>query len=146
MGDIFGMDEIENEKKEKATEQTKAKKRPFAYWSGGGKELKLKLSTAQVCKLEEKYCQNLLNLLTGSGGIPPLGIMLTVIQAAAADWNHSIKLKDLQAMFDQYVEEGGTQLTLFTDVIMKILMVSGFFTESQREDMTGKMEEVKSQM
>lgn len=139
----FGMDEIEEKKEEAAKKADKKKKAPFAYWSIGETEYKLKLTTEQVCKLEEKYRVNLLTLLTGGSGMPALGIMLTVIQAAAAPWNHGIKYKSLQAAFDQYVEKGGTQLTLYSDVIMQILMVSGFFTENQREEMTEKMEEAK---
>ena len=75
-----------------------------------------------------------------------MGIMLTVLQAAMTPWEHGIKYKDVQSAFDKYVEDGGTQLTLFSDVIMQILMVSGFFTENQREDLTEKMEDVKELM
>ncbi|RGY95227.1 DUF6096 family protein [Clostridium sp. AM58-1XD] len=141
----FGLDEMEEVKEEKdgaAKKADRKKKMPFAYWKVGDTEYKLKLTTEQVCKLEEKYRMNLLNLLTG-GNIPALGIMLTVIQAAAAPWNHGVKYKNLQLAFDKYVEEGGTQLTLFSDVVMQILMVSGFFTENQREEMTEKMEDAK---
>ena len=69
--------------------------------------------------------------------------MLTVIQMAAIPWSHGLKLKHLQSMFDQYVEEGGTQITLFADVIMDILIVSGFFTENQREEVQEKLEDAK---
>jgi len=41
------------------------------------------------------------------------------------------------------VEEGGTQITLFADVIMDILIVSGFFTENQREEVQEKLEDAK---
>ena len=136
MSQLFGMDEeLENEGKNKVEtmEEIKTRKRPFAYWKVGDNELKLKLTTAQVCKLEEKYRTNLLSLLTGGSDIPPLGIMLTVIQMAAIPWS----------MFDQNVEEGGTQITLFADVIMDILIVSGFFTENQREEVQEKLEDAK---
>lgn len=113
----------------------------------GEREYRLKLTTEQICKLEEKYRCNLLTLLLqNSGGMPALGIMLTVIQSAMLPWEHGIKYKDVQSAFDKYVEDGGTQLTLFSDVIMQILMVSGFFTENQQEDLTEKMEDVKELM
>ena len=146
MSQLFGMDEeLENEGKNKVEtmEEIKTRKRPFAYWKVGENELKLKLTTAQVCKLEEKYRTNLLSLLTGGSDIPPLGIMLTVIQMAAIPWSHGLKLKHLQSMFDQYVEEGGSQITLFADIIMDILVVSGFFTENQREEVQEKLEDAK---
>ena len=66
-----------------------------------------------------------------------------MIQMAAIPWSHGLKLKHLQSMFDQYVEEGGTQITLFADVIMDILIVSGFFTENQREEVQEKLEDAK---
>lgn len=144
MGQLFGMDEeIEEDKKVESIEDIKGRKHPFAYWKVGEDELKLKLNTTQICKLEEKYRTNLLTLLTGND-IPPLGIMLTVIQCAAAPWNHGLKLKNLQSLFDKYVDEGGTQITLYADVIMDILIVSGFFTESQKEDVQDKMEDAKA--
>lgn len=144
MAQLFGMDEeMEDDKKVESIENIKGRKKPFAYWKVGEEELKLKLTTAQICKLEEKYRTNLLSLLTG-GDIPPLGIMLTVIQCAAAPWSHGIKLKNLQALFDSYVDEGGTQVTLFADVILDILIVSGFFTESQMEDVQDKKEDAKA--
>lgn len=147
----FGMDEELNLEKEKTEEKVIAmpekKKRSFAYWNVGEREYRLKLTTEQICKLEEKYRCNLLTLLLqNSGGMPALGIMLTVLQAAMTPWEHGIKYKDVQSAFDKYVEDGGTQLTLFSDVIMQILMVSGFFTENQREDLTEKMEDVKELM
>ena len=147
----FGMDEELNAEKEKAEEKIvmmpEKKSKPFAYWNVGEREYRLKLTTEQICKLEEKYRCNLLTLLLqNSGGMPALGIMLTVIQSAMLPWEHGIKYKDVQSAFDKYVEDGGTQLTLFSDVIMQILMVSGFFTENQQEDLTEKMEDVKELM
>lgn len=142
----FGMDE-EEKQEEKVMKMPEKKKRPFAYWEVGEKEYKLKLTTDQICKLEEKYRCNLMTLLLQSnGGMPTLGIMLTVIQAAILPWEHGIKYKDVQAAYEKYVDDGGTQLSLLTDVIMQILMVSGFFTETQSEEMTEKMQEVKEKM
>lgn len=148
MAEYFGLDE-EREKQE--TEEKvekeigKQRKDPFAYWNVGGQEYKLKLKTATICQLESKYKGNLLNVVL-DGGIPPLAIMLTVIQGAMKEWQHGVKFEQVQRMFDQYCEEGGTQMTLFTDVILPILRVSGFFTEAQAEEMQRKTEEAKEMM
>lgn len=149
MEKLYGLDE-ENEKMDRdetdAMDSPKPKRRPFAYWKVGGKEYKLKLNTAQIGKLEDKYRRSLISLLLG-GDIPPLSVMLTVIQAAAAPWNNNIKYKHVEAAFDRYVDEGGTQLTLYTDVIVDgILSVSGFFTPDQQEAMGEKMKDVKENM
>lgn len=117
------------------------KRKPFAYWTVGGREYKLKLTTAAICSLEEKYKRNLLEVI--SGGMPPLAMMLTITQAAMKNWEHGIKYTDVQALFDRYCEEGGTQLSFMTDVLMEIYKVSGFFSESQQTAMDEKLEEVK---
>ena len=139
-----GLDEDEEtadmqEKVIDMAKESKSRRKAFAYWCVGGEEHKLKLKTPTVCQLEEKFKGNLLNILTGSG-IPPLTIMLTVIQGAMKEWEHGVKYADIQRMFDQYCDEGGTQLTLFMDVIMPLMSVSGFFTDAQTEIMQDKMQ------
>ena len=104
----FGMDEEnEVEKKVETVEDLKNRRKAFAYWTVGGEDYKLKLTTQQICKLEEKFRCNLVTLIMQSGGLPQLGIMLTVIQAAMTPWKHGVKYKDVQALYDQYADEGG---------------------------------------
>lgn len=147
---MFGLDEEPREKEvmeeDVAAEEAPKKRIPFATWKVAGKEYRLKLKSKTIVRLEEKFRNNLLNVLTG-GGIPPLGTMLTVIQAAAQEYNHKLDFAKVQALYDQYVEENeGTQLTLYMDVIMPILEASGFFTLSQAETMNEKLDEVKDAM
>ena len=143
----FGMDEEnEGEKKVETVEELKNRRKAFAYWTVGGEDYKLKLTTQQICKLEEKFRCNLVTLIMQSGGLPQLGIMLTVIQAAMTPWKHGVKYKDVQALYDQYADEGGTQMDLMVDVIMEIMLVSGFFTENQRESVMDKREDLKEEM
>ena len=59
---------------------------------------------------------------------------------------HGVKYKDVQALYDQYADEGGTQMDLMVDVIMEIMLVSGFFTENQRESVMDKREDLKDEM
>ena len=138
----FGMDEEnEVEKKVETVEDLKNRRKAFAYWTVGGEDY-----TQQICKLEEKFRCNLVTLIMQSGGLPQLGIMLTVIQAAMTPWKHGVKYKDVQALYDQYADEGGTQMDLMVDVIMEIMLVSGFFTENQRESVMDKREDLKDEM
>lgn len=123
--------------------EEKKKRKPFAYWTVGGRDYKLKLNTSTIVKLEEKFKRNLLDLLNG---VPPLAVMLTITQAAMKEWEHGIKYADVQRLFDQYCDEGGTQLTFMTDVLMEIYKVSGFFSESQSEAMDEKIQEAKEMM
>ena len=117
-------------------------RKQFAIWEVDGEEYKLKLKTSTLCDLEEKLGTSLMNVL-GNGNMPALKIMLTIIHYAMKDYNSNIKFKDVQNLFDKYVDEGGSQLEFFTKVIMDIYKVSGFFTESQTEMMEEKQEEMK---
>lgn len=135
-------DEIVKEENVVSLEEKK-KKQPFAYWNVGGEDFKLRLTTSVICQLEEKFKCNLLTLLDRYGGMMPLSIMLTITQGAMKTWRHSIKYEYVQALFDKYCEEGGTQLSFMTDVLMPIYQVSGFFPESQQEAMSRKVEELK---
>ena len=119
-------------------------KKPFAIWKVKDKEYKLKLKTSAVCKLEEQLKCNLLSLL--DKGIPPISTMLLITHAAMKDWEHGIKFNDVQDKFDEYCEDGGSQIDFFTDVFMEIYTVSGFFSEAQVESVTEKIEEAKEQM
>ncbi|MCA5011017.1 hypothetical protein HP393_21455, partial [Clostridioides difficile] len=94
----------------------------------------------------DKFKCNLLNILSNSGGVPPLAVMLSITQGAMKTWKHGIKYTDVQAMFDKYCEEGGTQLSFMADVLMPIYSVSGFFSEDQQTEMDRKLEEVKEVM
>ena len=116
---------------------------PYAVWKVGGREIKLKLTTPNIIKLERKYGKNILNLISDDG-IPPLDTMLTVIQAAALPYNHGISFEKAQELYDKYTEEGGDQMKLLADVIYSILAVSGFFTENQKTNMQAILKDLDS--
>lgn len=138
MSELCGIDEEKQEENKEVISIEKEKRKMFTYWEVGGEEYKLKLTTAMICKLEEKYKMNLLNILDN---IPPLSVMLTIVQAAMTPWQHNIKIKDVQDLYDTYVAEGGGQMTLFTNVIMQVMAVSGFFTKNQTEDLLKSLAE-----
>lgn len=126
--------------------EEKKKRKPFAYWRVGGRDYKLKLNTATIVRLEEKFKRNLLDVMGDEKTMPPLAVMLTITQAAMKEWEHGIKYEDVQKLFDRYCDEGGTQLTFMLDVFMEIYKVSGFFSQSQTEAMDNKIEDVKEML
>lgn len=136
-------DEIMEQEEEKVTSfeerKEKPKRRPFHYWKVGEREYKLKLTTAMIEKLENKYRTNVLNLV--SDDMPALSVMLTIVQAAMAPWEHGISYPDLKRIYDTWTESGGNQMEFYMNVVMPTLAVSGFFTETQAEAM---MESLKS--
>lgn len=120
-------------------------RKQFAIWEVDGEEYKLKLKTSTLCDLEEKLGSSLMNVL-GNGNMPALKIMLTITHYAMKDYNSNIKFKDVQNLFDKYLDEGGNQLEFFSNVVMDIYKVSGFFTEAQTEMMEEKQERAQEIM
>lgn len=144
--DMLGLDnDIEKEETKKennitSIDEAKKKRKPFHYWTVGGVDYKMKLNTSMVTKLESKYGTNIMNLII-SDNIPSLSVMLTVAQAAIAPWNHGCSIEKAQAIYDQWIEEGGSQTDFMSKVIIPTLAVSGFFTTAQTESLMARMEE-----
>jgi len=125
----------------------KPKRRPFAIWSVGGTDYKLRLSTEAIAELEGRYKTNLLNLMATEGeALPAMSIMLDVAFAAIKKYNHGISRKDMFSLFDRYVDEGGSQLRFYTDVFTDIFAVSGFFTTEAAEALRTEMQDIRDRM
>ncbi len=135
-----GLDEeIMVQKEEKVVEfEEKKTRRPCHYWTVDGHDYKLKLTTRTIEQVERKYGRNILTLVSDDG-VPPLSVMLTIIQAAMTKWEHGISYHKIQDLFDKWVEDGGNQVTFLSEIVMPTLAVSGFFTEKQGESMQEEM-------
>ena len=119
------------------------KRIPWASWEVDGVEYKLKLSTGAITKLEEQFKTNLVNILDG---VPALKIMLTVTHAAMQKFHHGIKYKEIEELFEKYIDEGGSQTEFLTNVFMPIYQASGFFSGSMTETMDEKLETAREQL
>lgn len=126
------------EKPENVVEMPKPKRAPFVIWHVADTDYRLKLTAAEISKLEQRYRRNLLIYLTDDG-IPALADMLTVIQASMRTYEHGMTFLKVQNLYDVYVSEGGDQNALMADVLMPLLAVSGFFTQSQAEMLSQEM-------
>lgn len=120
--------------------EVKPKRRPFHYWEVGDRTFKLKLTTAMIGKLENKYRTNILNLVS-ENGLPPLSVMLTIVQAAMTPWEHGISYTDVMCLYDSWAEKGGNQMEFLTSILMPTMAVSGFFTEKQAASMMESLKE-----
>lgn len=141
---LGGLDEVQEEKEEVVVslEEHKKKRRPFHEWKIGETTYKLKLKTGMIERLENKYRENLLNLISKEG-LPPLSVMLTIIQAAMQPWQHNVDYKGIQAMYDSWVDkDGGNQMELLNKVVIPTMAVSGFFTPDQAENIMEQLDEV----
>jgi hypothetical protein len=141
----IGVEEKEESEKVTKIEEIKLKRRPFHYWKVGERELQLKLNTRMIELLENKYKTNIMNLVAG-GDIPPLSVMLTVVQTAAIPWTHKLKYEDVQKLYDKWTEDGGDQITFYSKVVMPTMVVSGFFPQEQADTMLKSLEEAEDLM
>lgn len=133
---------VTDEDKVVSIEKKRPKRRAFHIWKVGGMEYKLKLTTSIITQLENKYRRNLMMLLT-DGDLPPLAVMLTVVQGAMTPWNHGTSYTDVQKIYDKWTEDGGNQTEFFKNIIIPTLAVSGFFTESQVDSIMSSLEETE---
>lgn len=118
----------------------------FAFWEVGGDSFKLKLQTAGVKELEARYKTPVMNLMQHENGTPPITVMLDVAHVAMKPWNHKITQKDMEALFDKYVENGGDMLSFYTNVYLEIFMVSGFLSQRMASEMTASLEEMRKEL
>lgn len=102
---------------------------PFAIWKVGEEEYKLKLKTSEIERLERMYGMgSIMNpmIKAEDGQLPSLVYMLDIIHGAFQKFHHGYTRQDITDLYDDYVENGGSQMELFK-VIMEIFKVSGFF-------------------
>ena len=118
----------------------------FAIWDVGGTGYKMKLRTGGIKELENRYKTNLMKLIDTGDSMPPLSVMLDVVHVAMQEWNHGVKIKDVEALFDKYVDEGGSQTDFFVGPYMDVFTASGFFSKSLTEDMKETLEKAKESM
>lgn len=148
MEKLEGLDEELQQKEEKeesgilSFEKVKKERRPFHYWTVGGVEHKMKLTTAMITKLENKYRTNVMGLIM-TEEVPPLSVMLTVAQAAIAPWEHGTSIERIYGLYDRWLEEGGSQSEFLFKIMLPTLAVSGFFTPTQAESVMKSLEEAE---
>ena len=133
-------DELEKEKTPDVVPD-KPKRSPFVVWTVGGVDYHLKLTTKGICQLESKTKRNLLSLIEE---LPPLNVMCGIIQASLQRYHHGMKFNQVESLVEEYFEEGGSQLELFTDVIIPIFQVSGFFSVEMGQTMNENVEMAKA--
>jgi len=87
---------------------------PYAVWQvSEDKELKLRLTSLQATKVEEKIGVNLLKVFMPAEGesfaLPPLKVMLLLTHGALQKYEHGISFEDVSDLYDSYVDNGGDQ-------------------------------------
>lgn len=110
----------------------KVQRPAFAYLEVGGKRYRLKLKTAGIQAIEQKYKQNMMMFLDT---MPSLTFMLDVVHEAMVPWHKGVKMNHVQALYDKYLEEGGDSISFWRDVFIEVYKASGFFTQEMLQNM-----------
>ena len=110
---------------------------PYAIWQvSEDKELKLRLTSLQATKVEEKIGVNLLKVFMPAEGesfaLPPLKVMLLLTHGALQKYEHGISFEDVSDLYDSYVDNGGDQAAFMADVVLPMLQVSGFMPREEK--------------
>lgn len=110
---------------------------PYTTWKvSEDKELKLRLTSLQGTKVEEKIGANLLKVFMPEDGeefpLPPLKVMLLLTHGALQKFEHGISFEDTSDLYDEYVDNGGDQAAFMADVILPLLQVSGFMPREEK--------------
>ena len=107
--------------------------KPFHTWKvTDDEEYKLILQGQQIAELEQKLGNRSLMSWLGDGAsiTAPFRVMIMIIHGAMSRYHHGIKLQDVYSIYDRYVENGGTMVSLYADVYIPLFQVSGFFPKA----------------
>ena len=124
---------------------------PYATWKiSEDKELKLRLTSLQATKVEEKIGANLLKVFMPAEGeafaLPPLKVMLLLAHGALQKFEHGLSFEDVSDLYDDYVDNGGDQAAFMANVILPMLQVSGFMPREKANKKTPKKSEAKMEV
>lgn len=124
---------------------------PYATWKiSEDKELKLRLTSLQATKVEEKIGANLLKVFMPAEGetfaLPPLKVMLLLTHGALQKFEHGLSFEDVSDLYDDYVDNGGDQAAFMADVILPTLQVSGFMPREKASKKTPKKSKAKMEV
>lgn len=124
---------------------------PYATWKvSEDKELKLRLTSLQATKVEEKIGANLLKVFMPAEGeafaLPPLKVMLLLTHGALQKFEHGLSFKDVSDLYDDYVDNGGDQAAFMADIILPMLQVSGFMPREKASKKTPKKSKAKMEV
>lgn len=120
-------------------------RKPFVVWEVNGVEYKLRLRAMDVSQLEDLFGRSLLSII-GEDDIPALGTMLAIVRRSMEKFQHGTTEEKVCAIYDDYVDEGGSLMNLYVDVVMPLFASSGFFTLSQTKTMLESMEKLRERM
>lgn len=115
-----------------------SQRKPYTIWKIGENEYKLRLTTRQICDVEEKLGVNLLKIFMPKPGeqfnLPPLKVMLVILHGAMQKFNHGISMDDVYTINDIYIDSGKSQADLMAEVLLPLFEASGFIPKDKEDE------------
>ena len=130
----------------------------YSTFTVGDKEYKLRLTAQSTVDVERQLGKSVLDVLLSmapdnlSGAdpenvslkgmsMPRVGDIVIILHGALQKYQHSMTLPDTYALYDAYIDAGGSYNDFF-EVLQGILQVSGFLSKAAQEtpkaDATGE--------
>jgi hypothetical protein len=109
---------------------------PYTTLKIGEKEYKLRLSTMDAVELENKLGKNPLAVIQGAeNNLPKLIDVIFMLHFCLQKYQHGIKLEDTYAIYDDFVDNGGTYPEMLA-ALVDAFEVSGYFKRSTANEST----------
>lgn len=111
----------------------------------GKNSYKCKLSTRSLVDMERALGENPINIFVqmSESKLPKIDVLLTMLWYSMQDLNHGIKRSDIYDIFDEYINNGGTIMTL-TDFLGNLFYESGIIGKEEEAQSDDNQEERKN--
>lgn len=103
------------------------------------KTIKLRLTSSDCITIEEKNKCKILKYIQDSS----ITTMTTLLMYMCRSDKPNFSMKDASALYDELIDNGYTMETILYNVIYEGLVVSGFLTKEQLEEIRAEIEEDK---
>lgn len=109
---------------------------PYVVWNVDGKEFRLRLTTMNVVRLEEKLGRNPADifLALSDGQLPKMGDILTILHQSLQSLHSGYSVEKAAGLLDSYFEEGHSVYEFLTDTVMKVFQSAGLLGKEMESE------------
>ncbi len=102
----------------------------YIIWDVDGEEYKLRLNTMAALQVEKQLDMGMTEIVSH---LMDTTVIITLLWGAMQQLHHGTNLKDVCAIYDRYLENGG-DLEKMMDVLMELLAQVGIGARSERKN------------
>jgi hypothetical protein len=99
----------------------------YTIWNVNGEEYKLRLTTLQAMQVEKQLDMGMTEAVQH---LADSTVIVTIIWGSMQQFQHGTNIKDVCAIYDEYLESGGN-LEAILDIIMELLAQIGIGEKSE---------------